>query len=54
MSGETEAKKVPLAEGEVEVTAEQAAKRDEKIDALGKAHKAAGTVTEKPEVEKPK
>ena len=52
MSGESK-KTVPTTQGSVEVTEEQIAKREEKIDALGKAHKAAGTVTDKP-VDKPK
>ncbi len=47
MSGETK-RTVTTTTGSLEVTDEQIAKRDEKIDALGKAHKAAGTVTETP------
>ncbi len=44
---------VPTTEGEVEVTREQIVKREEKAEALGKAHKTAGTVTDKAELKRP-
>ncbi len=53
MTDKTEKKIVKITEGEVEETLQQTTKREEKIEALGSAHKTAGTTTEKPEREQP-
>ena len=50
MSEGPEKKKVAATEGEIEVTDEQLVKHAEKVEALGKAHKAAGTVIDKAEL----